>query len=232
MTPAGSHLFAYRERAAVLLSHPGRRRTDLLSARSQRQRLAGRHRPDRAATAAWSRYTTTAGEPVIEISLSSAFVVDAALSPDSKSVAVVTMGQEEWLLPQPAADSTRWTDDAQPSGHCLPGQQTPCWIWTYEDEMRIWVLGTDSGVRHPDTPTAPSDTDLRLRPQLSEGLQLWAATASPCCSWAATGRAAATQAAWSIGPDGAALADLELRDQVLDLVRRGQLLRPAHRRRG
>ena len=35
------------------------------------------------------------GEPVIQISLSSTFAVDAAISPDCKSVAVVTMGQEE-----------------------------------------------------------------------------------------------------------------------------------------
>lgn len=38
------------------------------------------------------------GEPVIQISLSSTFAVDAAISPDGKTVAVVTIGQESGVF--------------------------------------------------------------------------------------------------------------------------------------
>ena len=43
-------------------------------------------------------YDTSANKEIIQIRLSSTFVVDAALSPDCKTVAVVTMGQQNGLF--------------------------------------------------------------------------------------------------------------------------------------
>lgn len=149
-----------------------------------------------------------AGEKVIDISLSSAFVADAAVSPDKKSVAVVTMGQAEGsflsqLLIYP-------TDASQPSATVSLGSETVLEL-EYEQE-HIWVL-TDSGV-HILTADGSSDTACSFGRSYLKGFSF----GGDGFALLLLGRyraGAATQAV-AIGPDGAALADLELRDQVLD----------------
>lgn len=79
-------------------------------------------------------------QPVIQISLSSTFVVDAALSPDCKTVAVVTMDQEgghfnSRLLFYPV-------DQTEPSAQVELGNIV-CLDLDYESG-RVWVLGEDA----------------------------------------------------------------------------------------
>jgi len=78
-------------------------------------------------------------EPVIQISLSSTFAVDAALSPDNKTVAVVTMGQENGsffsrLLFYPV-------DKTEPSAQVDLGSMVVLDL-DYESGL-VWVLGED-----------------------------------------------------------------------------------------
>ena len=78
--------------------------------------------------------------PVITISLSSTFVVDAAVSPDCKTVAVVTMDQQggsfySRLLFYPV-------DQTEPSAQVELGNLV-CLDLEYEGD-RVWVLGEDA----------------------------------------------------------------------------------------
>ena len=78
--------------------------------------------------------------PVITISLSSTFVVDAAVSPDCKTVAVVTMDQSggsfySRLLFYPV-------DQTEPSAQVELGNLV-CLDLEYEGD-RVWVLGEDA----------------------------------------------------------------------------------------
>lgn len=80
-----------------------------------------------------------AQQPVIQISLSSTFVVDAALSPDCKTVAVITMGQEggsfySHLLLYPV-------DQTEPTAQLDLGN-TVVLDLEYEQDS-IWILGED-----------------------------------------------------------------------------------------
>ena len=63
---------------------------------------------------------STSRKEIIQLNFSSVFVADAAVSPDSKTVAVITIGQENGsffsqLLLYPV-------DSSEPSAHPLPGQ--------------------------------------------------------------------------------------------------------------
>lgn len=80
-----------------------------------------------------------AQQPVIQISLSSTFVVDAAISPDCKTVAVITMDQEggsfySRLLLYPV-------DQKEPSAQLDLGSMAVLDL-EYEQD-HIWVLGED-----------------------------------------------------------------------------------------
>lgn len=79
------------------------------------------------------------GEEVIQISLSSVFAVDAAISPDRQTVAVVTIGQENGsffsrLLFYPV-------DQKEPSAQVDLGDLIVLDL-DYEDDL-LWVLGED-----------------------------------------------------------------------------------------
>ncbi len=83
---------------------------------------------------------SAAHDPVITISLSSTFVVDAAVSPDCKTVAVVTMDQQggsfySRLLFYPV-------DQTEPSAQVELGNLV-CLDLEYEGD-RVWVLGEDA----------------------------------------------------------------------------------------
>lgn len=149
-----------------------------------------------------------AGEKVIDISLSSAFVADAAVSPDKKSVAVVTMGQAEGsflsqLLIYP-------TDASQPSATVSLGGETVLEL-EYEQD-RIWAL-TDSGL-HIVSADGSSHEVYSFGRSYLKGFSF----GGDGFALLLLGRyraGTATQAV-TIGPDGAVSADLELWDQVLD----------------
>lgn len=148
------------------------------------------------------------GEKVIDISLSSAFVADAAVSPDKKSVAVVTMGQAEGaflsqLLIYP-------TNGDLPSATLSLGSETVLEL-EYEQE-HIWVL-TDSGV-HILAADGSSDAFYSLGRSYLKGFTF----GGDGFALLLLGRYRAGTAAQAVavGPDGAVLAELELRDQVLD----------------
>ena len=66
-------------------------------------------------------------KPVIQISLSSTFVVDAALSPDCRTVAVVTIGQEGGAFTSQVLFYP--VDQEEPSAQVGPGKPW-CWTWT------------------------------------------------------------------------------------------------------
>lgn len=147
------------------------------------------------------------GAKVIEISLSSTFAVDAAVSPDKKTVAVVTMGQvessfESQLLLYP-------TDSDQPSATVSLGSSAVLDL-EYEQNY-IWVLTDDS-------------LHILSADVSSHGVYSFGRSYLKGCRLGGDGFAllllghyragAATQAA-VVGPDGSLLADLELRDQIL-----------------
>ena len=79
------------------------------------------------------------GGQVIQIRLSSTFVVDAALSPDCRTVAVVTMDQEGGVF----QSQVRFypVDQEEPSAQVSLGSIAPLDL-DYEDG-RLWVLGED-----------------------------------------------------------------------------------------
>lgn len=80
-----------------------------------------------------------AQEPLIRIDLSSTFVVDAAVSPDCKTVAVATMGQEGGSF----QSQIRFypVDQEEPSAVVSLGN-TMVLELDYEEEM-LWVLGEE-----------------------------------------------------------------------------------------
>ena len=80
------------------------------------------------------------GEPVIQISLSSTFVVDAALSPDCTTVAVVTIGQEGGSFSSQVLFYP--VDQEEPSAQVNLGNTVTLDL-DYEDGL-LWVLGEDS----------------------------------------------------------------------------------------
>jgi len=147
-------------------------------------------------------------ERVIQISLSSTFVVDAALSPDCKTVAVVTMGQEGGVFQSEVLLYP--VDQKEPSARVsLDG----CTVLDLDYEAdAIWVLGEDRLM----TLSLP-DLDVRSysfgRSYLKD------------CDFGGDGfallllgryRAGNADQAVTVGKDAVLLSDLELAVPVLD----------------
>ena len=133
----GSSLFAFRgseEVFSLSLSGSG----DLLSARpndSGGVAVTAQRSGYKGAVTVYNHH----GHEVIQISLSTTFAVDAAVSPDCKTVAVVTIGQEggrffSRLLLYPV-------NQKEPSAQIDLGSLTVLDL-DYEDDL-IWVLGED-----------------------------------------------------------------------------------------
>ena len=149
------------------------------------------------------------GEPVIRISLSSTFLVDAALSPDCKTVAVVTIGQEgggfsSQVLFYPV-------DQTEPSAQADLGGIVPLDL-DYE-EGRLWVLGEDRLLIIPQDGGAAASYSFGR--QALKGCAL----GGDGFALVLLGRypsGPASQAV-TLGADGAELASLDLAGQVLDL---------------
>ena len=154
-----------------------------------------------------------AGAKVIDISLSSTFAVDAAVSPDKNTVAVVTMGQsqasfESQLLLYP-------TDSDQPSATVSLGSSAVLDL-EYEQNY-IWVLTDDS--LHILAADGSSDTVYSFGRSYLKGCRL----GGDGFALLLLGhyRAGAATQAVVVGPDGALRADLDLRDQVLAFAAAG-----------
>ena len=126
---------------------------------------------------------STSRKEIIQLNFSSVFVADAAVSPDSKTVAVITIGQENGsffsqLLLYPV-------DSSEPSATLSLGNLAVLDL-DYEAEQ-LWVLGRTACSRWP--PTAPIMRPTPLAAATSRAAT-WAGTASQCSCWAATRPAA------------------------------------------
>jgi len=148
------------------------------------------------------------GEKVIQISLSSTFAVDAALSPDCKTVAVVTMDQEGGSF---ASEVLFYpVDQTKPSAQAELGSITVLEL-DYESGL-LWAVGEDRIVTVTDDGTDLHSYELG-RFHL-KGFDL----GGEGFALLLTGRYRAGNAsqALTIAPDGSILADLELSAPVLD----------------
>ena len=149
------------------------------------------------------------GEPVIRISLSSTFLVDAALSPDCKTVAVVTIGQEGGSFSSQVLFYP--VDQTEPSAQADLGGIVPLDL-DYE-EGRLWVLGEDRLLIIPQDGGAAASYSFGR--QALKGCAL----GGDGFALVLLGRypsGPASQAV-TLGADGAELASLDLAGQVLDL---------------
>lgn len=153
------------------------------------------------------------GEKVIQISLSSTFVVDAALSPDCKTVAVVTMGQESGsffsrVLFYPV-------DQTEPTAQVSLGSLTVLDL-DYERGL-LWVLGEDELVIVSEDGSGQQSYSLGR--EYLKGCDL----GGEGFALLLTGRYRAGSAAQAlvIGPDGAVRSSLSLNGQVLDYAAAG-----------
>ncbi|MEI3140172.1 MAG: hypothetical protein V8S34_00345 [Lawsonibacter sp.] len=139
-------------------------------------------------------------------------MVDAALSPDCRTVAVVTMDQEGGSLPQPGAVLPRGPEGAQSAQVSLGG--ITVLDLDYDDGL-LWVLGEDRLMTVPQDGTAPT---LFLRPLLPEGLRLKRGRLRPAAAGPLPG--GFRQPGDDHRPGGAA-GHAEPRGQVLDFSAAG-----------
>lgn len=148
------------------------------------------------------------GEKVIRISLSSTFLVDAVLSPDNKTVAVVTMDQEAGSFHSEVLFYP--VNKTEPTARISLGQSAVLDM-DYEPDT-LWILGEDRLMTaHPG----------------NESLQTYSFGRSYLkgCDLDGDGfallllgryRAGSADQALTISPDGSVLASLELNTSVLD----------------
>lgn len=122
---------------------------------------------------------STSRKEIIQLNFSSVFVADAAVSPDSKTVAVITIGQENGsffsqLLLYPV-------DSSEPSATLSLGNLAVLDL-DYEAEQ-LWVLGED---RLLSVAADGSDYETYSFGRSYLKAATWAGTASQCSCWAAT----------------------------------------------
>lgn len=135
----GKTLFVFRDRAEVFqleLEGSG----DLLSARVNENGWLVVTAQESGYKGAVTVYDSSYTRKMIQINLSSTFIVDAAISPDNKTVAVVTMNQEAG-----AFQSQVWfypIDAKEPSAIVNLGNKVALDL-DYEDDT-LWVLGESS----------------------------------------------------------------------------------------
>ena len=154
------------------------------------------------------------GKEIIQISLSSVFAVDAALSPDGRTVAVVTMGQENGsffshLLFFPVTQE-------EPSAQVNLGSINVLDM-DYEDGL-LWVLCEDRLLTV--TPDGETVQTYHISPSYLKGCSL----EGDGFALLLTGRyrsGGATQAL-IIGEDGQVLQSLPLSNQILDYAAAGE----------
>ncbi len=153
------------------------------------------------------------GTPVVGIKLSSTFAVDAALSPDCKTVAVVTMGQSGGTFTSQV--SLYPVGQEEPSSTADLGGAAVLDL-DFEEE-RLWVLGEDR---------------LLILPLDGSGTKTWSFGRSYLkgCDLGGDGfallllgryRAGSADQAVTVGEDGALAASLSLNGQTLDYAAAG-----------
>lgn len=149
-----------------------------------------------------------AQEPQIQINLSTTFIVDAAVSPDGQTVAIVTMGQEGGSF----QSQIRFypIDQKEPSAVVSLGN-TVVLDLDYEDGL-LWVLGEDQVSAIQEDGTA-------------SGVYTLGRNYLKGCSFGGDGytllllgryQAGSAEQAVIVGPDGTELASLDLTANVLD----------------
>ena len=159
-----------------------------------------------------SSYNTE--EPPIQIRLSTTFVVDAAVSPDCQTVAVVTMGQEGGAF----QSQVRFypVDSQEPSAVISLGN-TVVLDLDYEEGL-LWVLGEDQVSAIQEDGTA-------------SGVYTLGRNYLKGCSFGGDGyallllgryQAGSAEQAVIVGPDGTELASLDLTANVLDFDAAGR----------
>ena len=155
-------------------------------------------------------------EKVIQINLSSTFVVDAAISPDNKHVAVVTMGQENGIFQSTLLIFPM--NNTEPSA-TLPLGNIAVLDLEYEDDQ-IWVLG--------ESQLLCVDSDGKDFVSYSFGTSFLQG-----CSMGGDGfvslllsnyRAGTADLLVTVGKDGTALNSLPLLGQVLSMDASGRYL--------
>lgn len=147
------------------------------------------------------------GAPVVDIKISSTFVVDAALSPDCKTVAVVTMNQEGGVFESQVLFYP--VDQKEPSARVSLGGATVLDL-DYEQGL-LWVLGEDC------VSAVPQDGSERRTYTFGRSYLKG-------CSFGGDGfalvllgryRAGSANQAITVDGDGQVLSSLELSGQVL-----------------
>ena len=148
------------------------------------------------------------GSEVIQISLSSTFVVDAALSPDCKTVAVITMDQEGGTFLSQVLFFP--VDQKEPKAQVSLGSVTVLDL-DYEDGL-LWVLGEDRVMTLSDD--GKSANSYPFERSYLKG-----------CDFGGEGfallllgryRAGSANQVMTIDPEGEVRSSMELRSQVLD----------------
>ena len=148
------------------------------------------------------------GSEVIQISLSSTFVVDAALSPDCKTVAVITMDQEGGTFLSQVLFFP--VDQKEPKAQVSLGSVTVLDL-DYEDGL-LWVLGEDRVMTLSDD--GKSANSYPFGRSYLKG-----------CDFGGEGfallllgryRAGSANQVMTIDPEGEVRSSMELRSQVLD----------------
>ena len=159
-----------------------------------------------------SSYNTE--EPPIQIRLSTTFVVDAAVSPDCKTVAVVTMGQEGGTF---QSEVRFYPVDSQEPSAVISLGNTVVLDLDYEEGL-LWVLGEDQVSAIQEDGTA-------------SGVYTLGRNYLKGCSFGGDGyallllgryQAGSAEQAVIVGPDGTELASLDLTANVLDFDAAGR----------
>lgn len=108
------------------------------------------------------------GEPVIQISLSSTFAVDAAVSPDGRTVAVVTIGQENGAFFSRL--SLYQVDQAEPFAQVDLGSMT---VLDMDFDLGgIWLVGEDRLLTVSLTPEGQETHTCLFSPSYLKGCSL------------------------------------------------------------